>query len=80
MGGRRQWRQRVVGGKTVPELRPSLQKLVAKVVVERAITFASVIVIFSFLVSLVFRRCSLGSTSVFSPGYFEGVVGGWGRH
>ena len=31
MGGRRQWRQRVVGGKTVPEVRPSLQKLVAKV-------------------------------------------------
>ena len=31
MGGRRQWRQRVVGGKTVPELQPSLQKLVAKV-------------------------------------------------
>ena len=31
MGGRRQWRQRDVGGKTVPELQPSLQKLMAKV-------------------------------------------------
>ena len=30
--------------------------------VERAITLASAIVIFSFLVSLVFRWCSLGST------------------
>ena len=43
-------------------------------VVERAISFASAIVIFSFLVSLVFRWCSLGS--ILAPKLSVGVSGG----